>query len=345
MECVLIRASILKSGRIQKLTDFEERVYTRMLFASDYAGRLEATPTLLKSSLFPASDDPELTNKIKNVIPVLIESDLIYLYIYQNKEYIQITRFRPQPTAKNSKFPDAKGNRKIERIMYNGDAIISTSLTNFSIDSKIEKENTTDANSVEQNSINANFIEKTEAITELSEATDKLPDSFQKLPHSFEKPLYLKEQNIKHKEKIINNKNINTKDVDVIFYKKILDIMLELRPDLIPNKAELKAKAFCERYPDAPNRNEKHLRASIAGFINKSFESDFYNYDSDFRHVRHKMITHGVDEEEVDKHAENFVKCAHKVRFNIEANDNYTIERIKGYIRNFINKNKNKEVK
>ena len=103
-----IKESCQSSRTLQNLTDFEERLFWRLLTLTDDYGRFEADPKLIISRCFPLGCKHPLTDVIK-CLHVLSDANSLFLYKNDNREYgvfLNFEKHQGPPRAKKSKYPD-----------------------------------------------------------------------------------------------------------------------------------------------------------------------------------------------------------------------------------------------
>ncbi len=101
----ILKESICTSDTIDKLTSFEEICWYRLIVNVDDYGRTDARLPILKSRLFPLRSitDKQLTD----VLNKFTDLDLIYMYEFEKRPYIQIVTWSKHQTirTKKSKYP------------------------------------------------------------------------------------------------------------------------------------------------------------------------------------------------------------------------------------------------
>jgi hypothetical protein len=100
----IIREGWLESERIGKLDAAGERFFLRLLLRADDFGRYHANPLLLKSALFPLSEDVRSTD-IPRWLAACEAAGLLRCYDADGKRFVEIPRFDQRTRAKVSKFP------------------------------------------------------------------------------------------------------------------------------------------------------------------------------------------------------------------------------------------------
>ena len=101
-----IRESCRSSKNLDRLTDFEERLFWRLLTTADDYGRFQADGELVRAACFPYRQ--MAIQKIADALKGLQQHHLIILYTVKDREYGQFRTFevhQGKPRAKNSKYP------------------------------------------------------------------------------------------------------------------------------------------------------------------------------------------------------------------------------------------------
>ena len=102
----LIREACCVSDTLNKLSDFEERCWWRLLVNCDDYGRMDGRSTVLKGRLFPLRDG--VTCKwVDNAIRRLASVGLVKLYEVESRPYLQVVNWEKHQRirAKRSRFP------------------------------------------------------------------------------------------------------------------------------------------------------------------------------------------------------------------------------------------------
>lgn len=115
MPNTLIRAGYLDSDRISALSDFDDRVFFRLLLIADDAGRTDGRADKLRSALFPTRQNVRV-NDIEKSIASIIQASLVTRWEVEGKPVIQILRWQRRSGAQYSKYPDPQGRFHIEWI-------------------------------------------------------------------------------------------------------------------------------------------------------------------------------------------------------------------------------------
>lgn len=105
----IIREGWLDSPRIALLDVHAERFFLRLCLRADDFGRYHASPTLLKSYLFPLSEEIRSTD-IPRWLAACETAGLVRCYEVLGKPVLEIPRFEQRTRAKTSKFPAPDGS-------------------------------------------------------------------------------------------------------------------------------------------------------------------------------------------------------------------------------------------
>ena len=103
----IVRADILASERVNKLSIPAECFYRRLMSIVDDYGRYHGNLTLLRSSCFPLRIDAVKEKDIAGWVGECEEAGILLLYTSNNKNYLQIDNFGQQRRSK-SKFPEPR---------------------------------------------------------------------------------------------------------------------------------------------------------------------------------------------------------------------------------------------
>lgn len=105
----ILKESICQSENINRLSWFEEVVWTRLIVNADDYGRLDGRLAMLRSRLFPLKDPEALTlDTVDVAIKSLVRVNLIFLYDVDDMPYIQIITWDKHQRIRNSrsKYPE-----------------------------------------------------------------------------------------------------------------------------------------------------------------------------------------------------------------------------------------------
>ena len=102
-----IKESCRSSKNLDRVTDFEERLFWRLITTADDFGRFLADPDLVRSACFPRRDRLPLP-KIIDALRGLQHHALITLYSVKDRQYGQFCTFEEhqgKPRSRKSKYP------------------------------------------------------------------------------------------------------------------------------------------------------------------------------------------------------------------------------------------------
>ena len=102
----IIRESICTSETLNRLSDFEERFWHRLIVNCDDYGRFDARPAILKGRLFPLMDGKTQRN-MQDALHKLASVGLVELYESEGKPFLRVVTWDKYQRirAKRSKFP------------------------------------------------------------------------------------------------------------------------------------------------------------------------------------------------------------------------------------------------
>lgn len=102
----IIKESICTSDTLEKLSDFEERFWHRLIVNCDDYGRFDARPAVLKARLFPLRESLTYKN-VTDALNRLASVGLIELYTVDGKPFLRVVTWEryQRIRAKKSKFP------------------------------------------------------------------------------------------------------------------------------------------------------------------------------------------------------------------------------------------------
>lgn len=106
----IIKESICTSENIDRLTDFQEVFFYRLMVNCDDFGRFDARPKLLSSMLFPLRDVTK--EEIEEALDALQRADLITVYVVDGHPYLFMNKWEKHqtPRATKSRFPDPESS-------------------------------------------------------------------------------------------------------------------------------------------------------------------------------------------------------------------------------------------
>lgn len=102
-----IKESCRSSKNLDKITDFEERLFWRLITTADDFGRFQACPSLVRASCFPYRSI-SLVN-IEKALLGLQSNSLIILYSVGDRQYGEFStweKHQGKARARNSKYPN-----------------------------------------------------------------------------------------------------------------------------------------------------------------------------------------------------------------------------------------------
>lgn len=103
----IIKESICTSENIDNLTLEEERFFYRLLVNCDDFGRMDARTQILRAKCFPLKVDSIKPESIEKWLMALAREDLITLYEFEGRRYLQFNTWEKhqQVRASKSKYP------------------------------------------------------------------------------------------------------------------------------------------------------------------------------------------------------------------------------------------------
>lgn len=101
----IVRANILSSDAINKLSWPAEVFYRRLMSVADDFGRYDARPEILRSSLYPLRLDNVSKSDIAKWMLETAEAGLVRLYSTDGRDYLEILKFGQRLRAMKSKYP------------------------------------------------------------------------------------------------------------------------------------------------------------------------------------------------------------------------------------------------
>lgn len=112
MPNTLIREGYLDSDRVSALSDFDDRVFFRVLLAADDAGRTDGRTDKLRSALFPTRENVRSVD-VEKAVSRLMSAGLLDRWEWESKPVIQVMRWQRRSGAQYSKFPGPDGSFRI----------------------------------------------------------------------------------------------------------------------------------------------------------------------------------------------------------------------------------------
>ncbi len=108
----LIREDILTSESVNTLTWFAEVFYRRLLNKLDDAGRYEARPELLRTSLFPLKTNQVSATDISKLLNECVSAGLVRCYEVGGKQYLEVHKFGQRLKYPKLKYPPPSDEEK-----------------------------------------------------------------------------------------------------------------------------------------------------------------------------------------------------------------------------------------
>jgi len=102
-----IKESCRSSKNLDRLSDFEERLFWRLITTADDYGRFLACPELVRSACFPLRTIS--TERMETSLKSLQANELIKIYSIDDRSYgvfCKWEKHQGKPRAKNSKYPE-----------------------------------------------------------------------------------------------------------------------------------------------------------------------------------------------------------------------------------------------
>lgn len=101
----IIKESICTSASVEKLTNFEEVFFYRLIVSCDDYGCFDARPEILKARLFPLRKVSE--KQIESALSKLSKVEIIKLYLHDEKSFLQFATWgnHQQIRARRHKYP------------------------------------------------------------------------------------------------------------------------------------------------------------------------------------------------------------------------------------------------
>lgn len=102
-----IKECCRSSPSLQKLTDFQERLFWRLITAADDYGRFEADPCAVRSTCFPLGCKQTITD-VSKCLQMFADLNMLVLYENSERKYGQLVNFikhQGAPRATKSKHP------------------------------------------------------------------------------------------------------------------------------------------------------------------------------------------------------------------------------------------------
>lgn len=122
----IIRDGILTSDRVNALSERAELFYRRLMSVCDDYGRFSANRQLLRSYCYPLRVDDISLKLIEQWLGECVRARLIFLYVVEGKEYLQMIDFGQRMQSK-SKHPEPPANLEESTVTF-GDSPNKTAL-------------------------------------------------------------------------------------------------------------------------------------------------------------------------------------------------------------------------
>lgn len=107
----ILRQAIRQSKRWNRCTYFEQSLFIRLLTLVDDFARYEADGELIRSEAFPYGDpDGKVVpvTAIDSALLSIASKDMLLIYEFEGKKFMQLTRWKERVRADVSRFPDPK---------------------------------------------------------------------------------------------------------------------------------------------------------------------------------------------------------------------------------------------
>jgi len=108
-----VRATILTSERVNRLTWAAEVMYRRLFSVCDDYGRFDGRPSILRAALFALRLDRVTELNIVEWLAECQAAGLLIRYTVDDKPYIEVARFGQRMRAAKSKFPHPRSSADI----------------------------------------------------------------------------------------------------------------------------------------------------------------------------------------------------------------------------------------
>lgn len=102
----VLRAGILKSDDVNKLSWAAEVFYRRLMSVADDFGKYEARANILRADLYPLKIDKVTIADVGKWLAECATAGLVSCYTVEGKEYLQILKFNQRLRIQRSRFPD-----------------------------------------------------------------------------------------------------------------------------------------------------------------------------------------------------------------------------------------------
>jgi hypothetical protein len=105
----MLREGIVESRKMAQVYDSAKVLYYKLMSVADDFGRFEADPELLRRRLYMWETERVSAHMVAGWLKECADKDLIRLYEFSGKKYLEILNFKQQVRAK-SKYPDEHGD-------------------------------------------------------------------------------------------------------------------------------------------------------------------------------------------------------------------------------------------
>lgn len=104
-----VREGILDSESVNSLSVFAQNMYFRLIFVVDDAGRFDGRESLIATNAFPTKPDIRLKDVSESLADIR-QAGLLIAYQYNNKPFIQLTKWQRYGNSITSKYPWKDGS-------------------------------------------------------------------------------------------------------------------------------------------------------------------------------------------------------------------------------------------
>ena len=101
----VLREGILKSPRVNHLSERAELFYRRLMSVVDDFGRFDALPVLLRAAVYPLRIDKIGDDDVQGFLDECVAARLLAVYVVGGQPYLELIDFRQHARAKESRFP------------------------------------------------------------------------------------------------------------------------------------------------------------------------------------------------------------------------------------------------
>jgi hypothetical protein len=111
----IVRDGFVDSDAIAELSDWSHRVYSNLIVKADDAGRADGRIAVLRSTLFPCGT-PHTEDDVRDAVDELVKRGLVLRYAWQDKPFLQVTKWQKCGSAIQSRFPWSDGSHRIQYV-------------------------------------------------------------------------------------------------------------------------------------------------------------------------------------------------------------------------------------